>query len=456
MAGQYAAAREALQRFRDDHADDPLCAYVLPYLGEIALQQEDPDQARTAFSDALQQFPDGPLSGESRYGLARSLESLGDVDGAVRFYRYLADADPPTSLSDDSLLQVAILSYRQEQYDVAIEVLRKHLQRFPGSDAAPQAAYWLGLSLTSAGKYAEAGEVLSAAADRYPAHKLSAAMAFAAGDALCRNEQASVAHGYFQRVIEQHGGSDWADDALQMLVQLAWQQGDCPQVQSLAGQFERQYATSPLRNSVRQLVARAWLKQGQYQQAIAVLEPMAQAANDEPVPADRAVQGESGDNAPTPGAIVECGGDGTSRPADDYYLALAYLGAERYEDALALLDKLKSIREPRELVDGVKVARASTLLGLKRYEQAIEALQVYLASEQSGPDVEKCRAQLLVTCAAGSLGGGRPSLLAVAATAAAPGPRTLPVDARVSIGPGVQQGAARSGSALLSGAGSRG
>ncbi len=37
-------------------------------------------------------------------------------------------------------------------------------------------------------------------------------------------------------------------------------------------------------------------------------------------------------------------------------------------------------------------------MGLEHYEQAIEALQVYLASESAGADVEKCRAQLAVTC----------------------------------------------------------
>jgi tetratricopeptide (TPR) repeat protein len=92
-------------------------------------------------------------------------------------------------------------------------------------------------------------------------------------------------------------------------------------------------------------------------------------------------------------------GAGPADAANKYYLALAYLGERRYQDALTVLDQLVTVREPAELVDGVHVARASALMGLERFAEAVEPLQTYLASSTRGADVDRCRAQLAVALA---------------------------------------------------------
>ncbi len=397
MANRYEEARDALERFRLDHPEDALCAYVLPYLGEIALVAARPEEARAVFSDALQRHPTGPLANESRFGLARSLEALGDHEGAIRFYQFLADSDQPTAMSDDALLQMAILLYQQDEFDKAMAALRRHRERFPASKLAAHAAYWLGLSLTSVGSHAAAAETLSAATDKFADHELAPAMAYAAADALRRQQDLSTAQRYLELVVAQHADSTWADDALQTLVQLAWQQGDCQQVQTLASQFVAQYSQSPLLPLVRQTVARAQLKQGEYERAIAVLESLVTPVDLGPRANDPVAIGPHEDPSPTLDHVAAS--PAVSAGTTRYYLALAYLGARRHQDALNLLDQLTDVTEPRELVEGIQVARASALLALERYEQAIEVLQVYLASETAGVDREKCRAQLAVTCA---------------------------------------------------------
>ncbi len=361
MVGQYEEARSALEEFRRGHPDDALCAYVLPYLGEIALVTHRPEDARDAFSDALQQYSHRSALKRIPLRLARSCELLQDPAGAIRFYQFLADSDPPTAMSDDALLQMAILLYQQNKFDEAITALRKHRERFPGSELAARAAYWLGMSLISAGKNAEAAETLSAAADRFESHELIPAMAFAAGDALRRNQELPAAQRYFERVVAQHPESTWADDALQTLVQLAWQRGDCQQVHVLAGQFAQQYGDSPLLSLVRQTVARAHLKQGEYEQASSVLEPLVT----DPLTAPQSTEPSAipPNEAPAPTIVNGLSATTDSTTATRYYLALAYLGGKRHEEALDLLDQLSAVQEPRELVDGVKVARASALIG---------------------------------------------------------------------------------------------
>ena len=65
---------------------------------------------------------------------------------------------------------------------------------------------------------------------------------------------------------------------------------------------------------------------------------------------------QNGESIPVPRAVVgEIETD--IEAANIYYLAVAYLGAKRHEDALAVLEKIKSLEQPQELADGVRVAR---------------------------------------------------------------------------------------------------
>ncbi len=295
-------------------------------------------------------------------------------------------------MSDDAQLQMATLFYQQGKYDEAIAATRQHQQQFPGSKLAVHAAYWLGLSLTATGQYSEAAGTLSQAAQEYSEHELAAAMAFAAGEAYRRSGDFAAAERYYELVVARHSDSSWADDSLQTMVQLAWQQNDNQQVQKRADRFADAFPASPLLPLVRLTSARAMLKEGEYDRVITLLEPMLDSTRDRAsMPgADESVL----EAAPPNEAPATATADATR-----YYLALAFLGTQQHQRAVELLESLSDVLEPPELVDGIRVARASALLGLERHEEAIESLHVYLTSNPEGADAEKCRAQLVVTCA---------------------------------------------------------
>lgn len=364
LAGDHARARDELRRFREQYPADELCAYALPYLGELALTREDAAGAREAFADALERFPQGPLSGDCRWGMARALEALGDTDGAARFYRFLAEQEPASPLSDDAALHLGMLQYGQGQYAVAVETLRGLVERFPGSDVLPHAKYWLGISEVAAHDYAAAAATLDAAHRQFDQHELAPVLTFAAADAYCRAGAPDKAEALCQRALAQWPRGDWADDSLQLLVQLAWDAGSYEQVCALGDRFVAEYPDSALKAAVQQTVARAHLKQERFERAIAVFESLA-------------------DNA----------------DVHVYYLALAYLGAGRPQDALDALDRLTGVTGPVELVHGIRIARASALVASGRLAEAVTPLQAILASASEGPEVEKCRAQLAVVLA---------------------------------------------------------
>ncbi len=401
LDGQTDAAREALKQFVEAHPDDALCEYAYPYLGEIALAAGQPRAAREAFEQGLKQFPNGPLAQQCRFGLARALETLGDSDAAIRFYEFLGGSDRRSEISDDALLQMAILYYQKQRFAKALDALQRHREEYPGSELAAHAAYWLGRCQASMGQLRAATETLSASAARFPNHELAPAMLFAAGQTYRQMKDFPAAKEAYQRLLDTYPHSDSADDSLQTLVKMAWEENDPGNVRALAEQFAREYAASPLLGLVQQTAARACLKQAHYDQAIELLQPMLAAAErqqEEEEEQDAArIPGEShaADSAEATQVTQAPGSLAVTR----YYLALALLGVKRPAEALEQLDLLANGHEPRGLANGVHVARASALLELERYEPAVEALQRCLAADPNGPDAEKCRAQLAVTCA---------------------------------------------------------
>ncbi|MGM0489443.1 MAG: tetratricopeptide repeat protein [Planctomycetota bacterium] len=395
LDGKHREARGFLEQFVATYPEDELCEYAYPYLGEIGLAEGDPEAAQRAFERGLKQFPDGALSQECRFGLARSLEQLDDAEGAIRFYEFLGGSERRTAISDDALLQLGILLYHQGRFEEAIAALQRKREQYPGGDLAPHVAYWLGISQTERGRFQKAVETLTAATSRFEDHELGPALVFATGEAHHKMGDFPEAERFYQRVMEQYPDSKWTDDSLRALIQVAWETEDHAGVNELAERFAQEHEGSPLLPLVQQMSARVYLKQAEYERAIALLRPSLDAVLEEETKAAPSAPRTDPSASSMPRQIES----GVTAASARYYLALALLGAERYTEALEQFDALADARTPRELVDGVRMARASALLELERYEEAVEPLRQYLEARPDGPEAGKCRAQLAVTSA---------------------------------------------------------
>ncbi|MBM4090857.1 MAG: tetratricopeptide repeat protein [Planctomycetes bacterium] len=404
LSGRHEAARTDLERFRQEFPDAELNAFVYCYLGEIALARDDAAAARTEFSEGLRRFPESPMTSEYRYGLGRALAALGDIDGAVRFYQFLGQNKSPQS--DDALLQLAIVGYQRRTFDDAIEAADRLLTDFPGSDLTAHASYWLGMSAMASRQYPRAAETLANAAARHEQHVLAPAMSFSAAEAYRHADDREKARIHYRRVGDRWPDSSWADDSLQSLVQLAWEDDDYDRVRELAAQFVSRYPHSPLQAIVRQMEARAWIKQGDYAKAIGLLEPLvhdthsAVSSRKENDHSERPERDDEEDLARERGSTAsEHEPAAASGAAIAYYLAVAYVGAARHEDALAVLESLTGVDEPRELAEGAQLLRGTALLSLERFAEAVEPLQAYVNAHPDGADAAKCRARLAIALA---------------------------------------------------------
>ena len=378
LAGDLAQASTALERFRKSSPFDPLLAYALPYLGDIALDNSDHRQAETHYGEALDRFADGPLAEHCRFGLGRALEAAGDAEQALRFYELLA-IDKQTDLADDAQLRIGVLRYEAGEYGLAEVALSRLLDEFAESNLATPARYWMGMAQIAQQHWSDAAETLRAAAPEDENHPLAAAIRFATGEALRKNERSEEAQPDYRWIVEHRPDCEWADDSLQTLAQLALEAGNFEEVHSLAGWFERRFADSPLLPLVRRSKGRALLKQRRFADAVLHFEHLVAVGASSPA---ESTQVTADDNA------------------NHYYLALAYLGDRRYERALAALEHLRPNERQPEMQRGTLVAQASALVGLQRFQEATAPLQAYLQADPDGPDAPRCRAQLTVAMAA--------------------------------------------------------
>jgi TolA-binding protein len=332
LAGDYRAAKPDLASFLEKHADDPLNAFALPYLGDIALSSGDAAAAARYFRDGLQRFPNGRLQDECRFGLGRALQSQNQLREAEQFYAAVA-GNSASSLADTAQFHLGIVQYDLGEYDRALTSFSAFEGRLAKSPWRPNASLNCGLALLKLNRPNEAIK------------QFDAAMETPSAD---------------EGIVEQ---------AVQGKIQAALQTKDYAAIDRESAQFEKRFPHSPLRSDVRRMLARSLIERKQWARAVALLETLVGE-----IPA---------------GSIRQQ--DLESR----YLLALAYEGLARFEDALAALqtvvDKAKG-----QLKSDAQLNSGTLLMALKRPAEAVAPLEAFLAAKPQGDVEAKALAALAI------------------------------------------------------------
>jgi TolA-binding protein len=400
LSGKSGLAKADLERFQAAYPHDKLNAYVLPYLGDIALGGGDAAAAERHFRAGLKRFPEGELQDDCRLGLARALEKRGQNQEAERLYLAVA-AKVGSPLADDAQFHLGALQYATGKYGEAIETFQAFETRLGQSPWKPnarlgrgwallklrrwdeaqavlesiasdpkvgiEARYWLGLAQKAKQQWAAAAQTLLAAAAAAADHELIPAIRFQAGDAMLRAGDPAGAAEQFDRVIaSQAAGNQWVDDALRGKVQAALQAGDYQALDRQAAEFDKRFPNSPLRTDVQRMRARSLVKRKQHGAAVKLLEP-----------------------------LVAAGASAEQDLEDRYLLALAYQGLERPQDALAVLLPVLDSAEGRLKADA-QLTQGSLLMATQRYAEAVGPLEAFLASNPKGDEEVQGRGKLAV------------------------------------------------------------
>ncbi|HEX7378862.1 MAG TPA: tetratricopeptide repeat protein [Pirellulales bacterium] len=414
FAAKFDQAKTALEMFVRAAPSDPLSGYALAYLGDMALRGGDAQQAQNWYGTALQRFPQGPLQDDCRFGLARALEALGQGEEARRLFLALA-AKPQSAWAAKAQFRLGLSFYATGEYEQALDAFQEMIAepRFAASPLRRQAAlaageslyqlkqydaaqrqfealldqkpvaaearYWLGLTKAAQQDWPAATAALLAAADQAKDDaKIAAAARYHAGDALLHAGRAADARTQFEMVVKTWPQHEFAEKSWLGLMQAALAAGDHQQVESLAKQFAAKYPTAALARHVDRLVGRSLLERKDYARAAAAFEK-----------------------------LLAVYGDKTDRQADHdrCLLAAAYIGQEHYDDALKAVANIPLAKEPpseeRQLWIDVVRQRAAALVGVERFSEAAQLLELLLAAMPDAKTGSWAKAELMVALAKG-------------------------------------------------------
>ena len=409
LAGHLDEAKAELSEFLKNSPDEPLNAYVLPYLGDIAAQQHDPATAQTLFNQGLERFPQGPLQDDCRFGLARALEEQGKLEDAQRLYLALA-SKTASPWADDAQFRLGASQYAAGDYASAAQTFDafdaafahsewkdkaalaagqslfylqnydQALARFQSlaekADVGLEARYWIGLVQKAKREWEAASSTLLATATDADSLPLAAAIRFHAGDALVQAGKLAEAKAQFDLVLVRWPKGEFADDCWLGKMHAALMAGEHGTVDQLAAEFAQRFPASTLKAAVDRTHARSYLARKQADQAIKILEGLTA-------------------TKPTPNAAPTAGHDAET---NHYLLALGYLEAARYEDALKALQPVLALPDGELKIDGQR-AQATALVGLGKFAEAIAPLRAYVAAHPQGEEGAWGRAELAISLA---------------------------------------------------------
>ena len=334
LAGNFAAAKPDLANFRQKYPDDPLNAFTLPYLGDIALSVGDVAAAAGYFRDGLEQFPDGRLQDDCRFGLGRALAKQDQLEEAERLFAAVA-GKPGNPLADAAQLHLGVVQYAAGKYDQALTSFSAFEGRLAKSPWRPNARLNCGLVLL---KLSRPNEAIK---------RFDAAMAIPSAD---------------EDVVQQ---------ASQGKIQAGLQTKDYAAVDREAAQFDKRFPNSPLAGDVRRMLARSLIERKEPARAVALLQPSV-------------------------GEIPAGGGSRQQDLESRYLLALGYEGLNRYEDALAALKPVVDYAKG-PLKSDAQLTSGTLLMALKRHAEAVAPLDAFLADRPAG-DVEAKALAALAIC----------------------------------------------------------
>lgn len=398
LAGDEEAAARELLEFGSNYHRDKFNAYALAYRAEIALNADRAHEAEAIYRECIELFPDGPLRFEVQLGLARTLEALGTDEQALEIYRRLA-SEGSASVAADAALRAGLLLHRLRQFDAAVQQLAMFETDFVNSRHKHEARYWTGLATLEAGNVEDASKIFQSAISTASNSPVLPGLWFGLAKAqhAAENKQASLA--YLQRIVNEWPQSEWADDALYMLLLDAFEEGDAERFDSYAHRcsptsdvffglredgVESIPADSDHTPQIAQLLGREALRRREYNKARQLFERV--------------------DNEYTkmPDFAQFFGSQSLAefRAQNSYYLAVAYLALNRHVDAWTVA-KERMPNEDTPLRHRFQVVQALAMFVMGsyeagRYRDAAELFKKCVGSKHAGPEVGDCRAKLAI------------------------------------------------------------
>jgi TolA-binding protein len=395
-------ARRDLATFREQHPDDSLNAYALPYLADLALKAKLCVEAESLYREALKAYSTGPKQDHCRFGLAQALEGQGKNEEPALLYTALASKAGP--LAEQALYFLGKRQYADGRHAEAIASFDELEKKHPDSRYRPsarlgkgcalfrdrkhddaqaifesladdkqlgvEARLWLGAIHKARRNWETAAATMLEAARREPDHPRCPELLFHVADCQRMAGQHAEATKMYDEVLERWPKHALTADCLLGKLRAAAAAGDHERIAALAERIGKDFAGRPAHDEAQRRLARSLIERGNAQAAVAILEPL---------------------GAGSPASA--------HRWESRQLLAEAYFQLEQNDKAEAAIEPLLTETVPTEVRTEAQYTLGRLLVAARRWDKAIAALEAFVAAQSAGERAARCRAELLIAYA---------------------------------------------------------
>jgi TolA-binding protein len=358
-------AADEFRGFIEKFPDEPLVVDALFYEAEALMQLQEFAAAQQRFTELLERNPPETTVRRVLYRLGETLFLTGEKAAAKERLEEFHSRFPDDAMIAYAVPYLAEIARESGDDAKARELYASSLNAHPNGPRADDCRLGLARSLAAAGESDEALRFYDYLIERRG--PLADDAQFGKGEALRLARDAGAAAVY-EKLSNDWPQSEWLDDGLHAQVQLALAARDHAAVDRLAGEFSRRYSDSPLAASVLRLRGKSLLMRGDFAAASSVFESLDKSERE----------------------ALDAAGDA-------YYLSVAWLGQEKYEQALAAVDQIELDGLPPNVAGELLSARGAAHAGLKDFPAAAADLERSLSLHPDSSDGDRRRAQLAVS-----------------------------------------------------------
>ena len=362
-----------LEKYVTSHGDSELASYAYTYLGELRLKRSEPQLSLRVFQHALAQYPNSQGAGQNRYGLARSLQALGQTDQAAKQYAILADSGSGEFFGK-AQMQLGVMHLQGGQIDVAKDRLQKSLLHITDLQTRTEAKYWLAKAEMAGGDFDSAFVYLQEAIETTEQDDLKVKMLFDGAISAAQTGKNQIAVNWLDQLRKTWPDTAWSEDSLQMSIELNYKADNYKQAMIDIHRFETEFHDHAQLPVIREYKGRIEYDWKQYDQA-----------------------------ASTFGWLIDnyaSSADQSQRLGTWLYLrGLAEIGLKQFAKASETLSQVETEGKDQGFKTSVLLAKASSAVGLGQDKTAITFFQQYLAAQPTGASADRARSDLAIAYA---------------------------------------------------------
>ena len=340
-------AKENYDAFLSKYASHPLGKEVRLRAAEIAIKEEQPEQAAQLLKQVVstKDFEKSPNADYALYRYGFALAKSGKFNESAEAYKKLSTLFPNSQFSQNSSLAAGQTLMRDRKFDEAYKAFEGLL--VAKDDRAAEAAHWMCQIVIVQNKPADAIAIARKALDWAGKSPSAAMLKMDLADGLsATSEGKAEARTLYEQIAVENAEEAIAPRATYNAAFSALQSGALADAQRWSEAFAKRFPTDPLASDVAYIRAESTLQLGQHESAATAFEQLITSEPKNPM-----------------------------RASWEARLAAARFLGGQYELAIELTTKaLKEKQDPLAKAESLFLQGAS-LLKLQKYDQAIEALQ---------------------------------------------------------------------------------